>query len=62
MHPVAFKKAMLEAFLAGASHMYCGCYQMANRQQAREWFENEYGVIEAEDCDCCEEIDENGDT
>ena len=42
MHPVAFKKAMLEAFLAGASHMYCGCYQMLNRQQAREWFESDF--------------------
>ena len=28
MNPITFKKAMLEAYLAGASNMYCGCYEM----------------------------------
>jgi hypothetical protein len=55
MHPVAFKKALLEAYLAGASSMYCGCYEMPNKTQAREWFDSEYGPQEAENCDCCEE-------
>jgi hypothetical protein len=55
MHPTAFKKAMLEAYLAGASSMYCGCYEMPNKSQAREWFDNEYGPQESEECDCCDE-------
>ena len=55
MHPVAFKKAMIEAYLAGAANMYCGCYEMQTRNDARDWFDNEYGPQKAEDCDCCEE-------
>jgi hypothetical protein len=55
MHPTAFKKAMIEAYLAGASSMYCGCYEMPNKTQAREWFDDEYGPQESEECDCCEE-------
>jgi hypothetical protein len=55
MHPVAFKKAIIEAFLAGAKNMYCGCYELPQREDAREWFESEYGSQDPEDCDCCEE-------
>jgi len=55
MHPTAFKKAMIEAYLAGASTMYCGCYEMQTKSDAREWFDNEYGQLESEECDCCEE-------
>ena len=55
MNPITFKKAMLEAYLAGASNMYCGCYEMQTKAVAREWFDNEYGQQESEDCDCCEE-------
>ena len=58
MHPTAFKKAMIEAYLAGASSMYCGCYEMQTKSDAREWFDNEYGQQEKEDCDCCEEDDD----
>ena len=38
--------------------MYCGCYEMQTRAQAKEWFDNEYGQQESEECDCCEEKDE----
>lgn len=55
MHPVAFKKAMIEAYLAGADSMYCGCYNRQTRAEAKDWFDNEYGQQQSEDCDCCEE-------
>jgi len=55
MHPTAFKKAMIEAYLAGASSMYCGCYDMQTKADARVWFDDEYGQLESEECDCCEE-------
>ena len=58
MHPVAFKKAVIEAYLAGASNMYCGCYEMQSRADAKEWFENEYGRQDPEECDCCEEVED----
>jgi hypothetical protein len=55
MHPVAFKKALIEAYLAGADSMYCGCYNRQTRADAKDWFDNEYGQQQSEDCDCCEE-------
>jgi hypothetical protein len=58
MHPVAFKKLIMEAYLAGANSMYCGCYERPTKADAREWFESEYGPQESEDCDCCEEDDD----
>ena len=58
---VVFKKALLEAYLAGASSMYCGCYETPTKKEAREWFDNEYGKLDTEECDCCEEQDD-GDT
>jgi hypothetical protein len=61
MNPITFKKAMLEAYLAGASNMYCGCYEMQTKANAREWFDNEYGQQESEKCDCCED-DDDGDS
>lgn len=58
MHPIAFRKAIIEAYLAGASSMYCGCYEMPGKKEAKDWFDNEYGEQESEECDCCEENDE----
>lgn len=57
MHPIAFKKAIIEAYLAGASSMYCGCYEMPGKKEAKDWFDNEYGEQQSETCDCCEEED-----
>ena len=57
MHPIAFRKAMIEAYLAGADAMNSGDIETPNKKEARDWFDNEYGVTEAE-CDCCEENDE----
>lgn len=59
MHPIAFRKALIEAYLAGASSMYCGCYNMQSKKDAAEWFDNEYGTIDdSEECDCCEDDEE----
>lgn len=56
MHPGAFRKLMIEAYLAGATVMDCGCYERPTKQEAREWFDNEYGKQESdEECDCCDE-------
>jgi len=58
MNPITFKKAMLEAYMSGAESMYCGCYERPTKATARDWFDNEYGQQESEECDCCEENDE----
>jgi hypothetical protein len=56
MHPVAFRKALIEAYLAGADSMECGCYDPRTKKDAAEWFDNEYGTIDdSEECDCCED-------
>jgi hypothetical protein len=62
MHPVAFKKAMLEAYMAGAEAMSNGDIDIPNKKDAREWFDNEYGLIVTDEkCDCCED-DDDGDS
>ena len=55
MHPVAFRKAMIEAFLAGAALVIdTSSHEYPSKKEARDWFDNEYGIPE-EECDCCEE-------
>jgi hypothetical protein len=61
MHPITFRKAMIEAYMAGAEAMTSGDIDEPNKKDARDWFDNEYGQLESEDCDCCEE-DEDGDS
>jgi hypothetical protein len=54
------KKLLIEAYLSGAEAMYCGCYAIPTKAEAREWYDQEYGVQDTEtteDCDCCEEED-----
>ena len=59
MHPVAFRKAMIEAFIAGAEAMASGDIDEPNKKDARDWFDNQYGLIVTnEECDCCEETDD----
>jgi len=56
MHPIAFRKAMIEAYLAGADSMECGCWDMRTKKDAAEWFDNEYGSrVDSVECDCCED-------
>jgi disulfide oxidoreductase YuzD len=57
MHPVAFRKAMIEAYLAGAEAMASGDIDVPSKKEAKDWFDNEYGQQESEECDCCEEDD-----
>ena len=58
MHPVAFRKAMIEAYLAGAEAMASGDIDVPSKKDARDWFDNQYGLQESEECDCCEEKDD----
>jgi hypothetical protein len=59
MHPIAFRKAMIQAYLAGAEAMSSGDIDEPNKKDATEWFDNEYGLTVIETpCDCCKEDDE----
>jgi len=60
MHPIAFRKAMIEAYLAGAeSIIESGSNEYPSKEEARNWFDNEYGLtVTEETCDCCEEKDD----
>jgi hypothetical protein len=59
MHPIAFRKAMIEAYLAGAEAISSGDIYRAGKEEAREWFDNEYGLtVTEQSCDCCEETED----
>jgi hypothetical protein len=61
MHPVTFRKKMIEAYMAGAEAMVSGDIDEPNKKDARDWYDNEYGVLDTDEvCDCCE--DEDGDS
>jgi len=49
---------MIEAYMAGAEAMASGDIDLPNKKDAKDWFDNQYGVQESEDCDCCEENDD----
>lgn len=56
MHPGTFRKAMIEAYLAGATYMDCGCCEKPTKAEAKDWFDNEYGTDKFdEECDCCDD-------
>lgn len=55
MHPVAFRKAMIQAYMAGAEAMAERDNDVPSKQDAKDWFDNEYGLLKSEECDCCEE-------
>lgn len=58
MHPVAFRKAMIQAYMAGAeSVIQSELKETPSKQDAKDWFDNEYGLLKSEECDCCEEDD-----
>jgi hypothetical protein len=57
MHPVAFRKAMVEAYLAGAEAILSGDIDIPSKKEAKAWFDNEYGLQESAECDCCEDDD-----
>jgi hypothetical protein len=51
---------MIEAYLAGAeSIIESGSNEYPSKEEARNWFDNEYGLtVTEEECDCCEEKDD----
>ena len=57
MHPVTFRKKMIEAYLAGAEMVVeSGITEAPSKKEAKDWFDNEYGLtVTNEECDCCEE-------
>jgi hypothetical protein len=52
---VTFRKKMIEAYLAGAESMNSGDLDVPTKKEARDWYDNEYGPEESEECDCCED-------
>lgn len=63
MHPITFRKKMIEAYMAGAEAMAERDIDVPSKKEAKDWFDNEYGltVTNSNDiCDCCE--DEDGDS
>jgi disulfide oxidoreductase YuzD len=51
MSPQLFKKLMIEAYLAGAESMICGCLPMQTKKEAREWFEENHQLFDESDED-----------
>ena len=61
MHPVTFRKKMIEAYMAGAEAMAERDIDVPSKKEAKDWFDNEYGLTVTnsdEICDCCEENEE----
>lgn len=46
MSPQQFKKLIIEAYLAGAESMTCGCLPMQTKADAREWFEDNHQLFQ----------------
>jgi len=40
------KKLIIEAYLAGAESMICGCLPMQTKSDAREWYEENYQLFQ----------------
>ena len=49
MSPQQFKKVMIEAYLAGAESVYCGCLPAATKADARDWFEENHQLFDQPD-------------
>ena len=44
MNKIMIKKLLIEAYLSGAESMYCGCYAIPTKSEARDWYDQEYGI------------------
>jgi hypothetical protein len=42
MNQATVKKLIIDAYLAGANSMYCGCYERPTKADARDWYDQEY--------------------
>ena len=49
MSPQLFKKLMIDAYLAGAESMICGCLPMQTKGEAREWYEENHQLFDESD-------------
>jgi hypothetical protein len=56
--PQLFKKFIIEAYIAGAETMTCGCLPPPTKTEAREWFDDQFGLGQVEECECCEDKDD----
>jgi hypothetical protein len=45
MSPQQLKKLLIEAYLAGAESMYCGCIPATTKAEARDWFEENHQLF-----------------
>jgi hypothetical protein len=45
MIPQQLKKLLIEAYLAGAESVYCGCLPAATKADARDWFEENHQLF-----------------
>lgn len=57
MHPTTFRKAIMQAYLAGAAFIIeSESNEYPSKEEVKDWFYNEYGLHDSEEeCDCCEE-------
>jgi hypothetical protein len=62
MNKAIVKKLIIEAYISGAESVYCGCYERPTKTEARDWYNQQYGVEEIEDCECCNNVDDDGDS
>jgi hypothetical protein len=45
MSPQQLKKLLIEAYIAGAESMVCGCLPMQTKSDARNWFEENHQLF-----------------
>lgn len=55
MNQGVLKKLLMDAYLSGAESVYCGCYERPTKAEARDWYDNTYGVDDIEECECCDD-------
>jgi hypothetical protein len=59
MHPIAIRKAIIKAYMAGAEVINGGGV-MPTRRDAVDYYDDEFGALDLseQECDCCIEDDE----
>lgn len=62
MNKATLKKLLIDAYMSGAESVYCGCYARPTKAEARDWYDQEFGIEEIEDCECCDNSDDDGES
>jgi hypothetical protein len=59
MHPIAIRKAIIKAYIAGAEVINGGGI-MPTREDAVDYYDDQFGLLDLSEqkCDCCNEDDE----